>query len=182
MSESFVDVTYRGLSLGRRVKLAQVRPSDWAISRFRSPMPVGSSIAIITDDTVALDATVVEVHEQVAGSKPRPAWSCARSSMATWRALVDHTRHAYRARANREPRAVGMSPHDPRRPRAETDDQSRYRRATDLDDGHDTGVMDAIDPAVVDAAGTTSRDLPKIVATARDNRDGCGGSRRARAR
>jgi hypothetical protein len=71
MIESFVDLTYRGLSLGRRVKLADVRPTTGYVE-MPAPMPVGTAIAIITDDTVALDAIVVEVHEQVAGSSLPP--------------------------------------------------------------------------------------------------------------
>jgi hypothetical protein len=71
MSESFVDLTYRGLSLGRRVKLSEVRPTTGYVE-MPAPMPVGTQIGIITDDTVALDAMVVEIHEQVSGSE-RPA-------------------------------------------------------------------------------------------------------------
>ena len=71
MSESFVDLTYRGLSLGRRVKLSEVRPTTGYVEMPAS-MPVGTQIGIITDDTVALDATVVEVHEQVSGSDRAP--------------------------------------------------------------------------------------------------------------
>lgn len=65
MSESFVDLTYRGLALGRRVKLTQVRPSAGYLE-LPTPMPVGTAIAIVTDDGVTFDARVTQIHEQVA--------------------------------------------------------------------------------------------------------------------
>lgn len=65
MSESFVDLTYRGLALGRRVKLTQVRPSAGYLE-LPTPMPVGTAIAIVTDDGVTFDARVMQIHEQVA--------------------------------------------------------------------------------------------------------------------
>src|SRR5258706_13612641 len=69
--DSFVDLTYRGLQLGRRIKLTQVRPTTGYLE-VPTPMPVGTAIAILTDDTVALEAIVVEIHEQVGGSDRPP--------------------------------------------------------------------------------------------------------------
>ena len=43
VSESFVDLTYRGLPLGRRIKLTQVRPSSGYLE-LAAPMPVGTAI------------------------------------------------------------------------------------------------------------------------------------------
>src|SRR3954470_16011466 len=71
MSESFVDLTYRGLSLGRRVKLSQVRPSTGYLET-PAPMPVGTAIQIATDDGITLDATVTAIHEQTGGSDKPP--------------------------------------------------------------------------------------------------------------
>lgn len=71
MPDTYVDLTYRGLALGRRVKLAQVRPST-AYLELPAPMPVGTVIGILTDDTVAVDAQVIEIHEQVAGAELPP--------------------------------------------------------------------------------------------------------------
>src|SRR5262249_44950456 len=65
--ESFVDLTYRGLSLGRRVRLSQVRPSSGYLE-LPAPMPVGTQIALATDDGVTFDATVTWIHEQVGSS------------------------------------------------------------------------------------------------------------------
>jgi len=57
MSESFVDLTYRGLTLGRKVKLTQVRPSSGILEHV-APMPVGTSIGIASDDGTLFDAVV----------------------------------------------------------------------------------------------------------------------------
>jgi hypothetical protein len=65
--ESLVDLTYRGISLGRRIRLTQVRPSSGYLE-LAAPMPVGSELVIATDEGLAFGATVTWVHEQVAGS------------------------------------------------------------------------------------------------------------------
>jgi len=89
--ESFVDVTVRGLSLGRRIKLGQVRPSSGHLE-LASPMPVGTHVALATDDGVTIDATVIWVHEQVAGSDRAPgmivAPVLAGDAAAWWTARV----------------------------------------------------------------------------------------------
>ncbi len=69
--ESFVDLAYRGLSLGRRVKLTQVRPTTGYLET-PAPMPVGTTIAIATDEGHTLDAIVTSIHEQVGGSDRHP--------------------------------------------------------------------------------------------------------------
>jgi hypothetical protein len=69
--ESFVDLTYRGLALGRRIKLTQVRPTTGYLE-LPMPMPVGTLVAIATDEGVTLEATVTQIHEQVGGSERVP--------------------------------------------------------------------------------------------------------------
>lgn len=76
MIESFVDLTYRGLSLGRRVKLTQVRPSSGYLE-LAAPMPVGTRVAIATDDGVAFDAVVTWIHEAVTGAERTPGMTVA---------------------------------------------------------------------------------------------------------
>jgi hypothetical protein len=71
MSESFVDLSYRGLSLARRIRLTRVRSSTGYLE-LPTPMPVGTTIAITTDDGLALEATVAEIHEQVGGLERAP--------------------------------------------------------------------------------------------------------------
>jgi hypothetical protein len=71
MSESFVDLSYRGLALGKRIKLTQVRSASGYLE-MPGPMPVGTTIAIATGDGVELEALVAESHEQVGGSDQLP--------------------------------------------------------------------------------------------------------------
>lgn len=72
MSESFVDLTYRGLALGRRVKLTQVRPSTGYVE-LAAPMPVGTAIGATTEDGILVEMTVMEVVEgTAAGMTVRP--------------------------------------------------------------------------------------------------------------
>lgn len=71
VSESFVDITYRGLPVGRRVKLSQIRPTTGYLE-LAQPMPVGTAIDLATDDGVTAQAIVTEIHEQVGGSEHVP--------------------------------------------------------------------------------------------------------------
>ena len=92
MIESFVDLTYRGLQLGRRVKLTHVRPSTGYLE-LPSPMPIGTPIAIATDEGVVLEAIVTEIHEQVGGSDRTPGMTVSPRltedpAQAWWRARV----------------------------------------------------------------------------------------------
>jgi hypothetical protein len=92
VSESFVDLSYRGLPLGRRIKLTQVRPSS-AYLELATPMPVGTAIVIATDEGVSLDATVTHVFEQIGGSDRVPGMTVApalaeAAGAAWWKARV----------------------------------------------------------------------------------------------
>ncbi|HET9627045.1 MAG TPA: hypothetical protein VFP84_37055, partial [Kofleriaceae bacterium] len=91
MIESFVDLTYRGLSLGKRIKLGQVRPHSGHLE-LATPMPVGSQIAIVTDDGLTIDATVTWVYEQVAGTDRAPGMIVAPAltdaTTAWWQARI----------------------------------------------------------------------------------------------
>jgi hypothetical protein len=92
VNESFVDLTYRGLSLGRRIKLTQMRPSSGYLE-LPSPMPVGTHIAVAADDGVQFEATVAWIHEQVAGSDRPPGMVVipeldADAAAAWWKAHV----------------------------------------------------------------------------------------------
>jgi hypothetical protein len=90
--ESFVDLTYRGLALGRRIKLTQVRPTTGYLE-LPMPMPVGTQIAIATDEGLTLEATVVQIHEQVGGSDRVPGMIvkpalAAEAASSWWQARV----------------------------------------------------------------------------------------------
>jgi hypothetical protein len=71
MSEAFVDVTYRGLEVGRRLKLTQVGPST-AYLEHGTPMPVGAQVELAVDGGLTIPAVVLRVHEQVAGAELAP--------------------------------------------------------------------------------------------------------------
>src|SRR3569833_1742050 len=63
MSESFVDLTYRGLTLGRKVKLTQIRPSSGILEHV-APMPVGTTNKNTSEKKTQNNAVVTDVREQ----------------------------------------------------------------------------------------------------------------------
>lgn len=157
--DSFVDLTYRGLQLGRRIKLTAVRPSTGYLE-LPTPMPVGTAIAILTDETVALEAMVVEIHEQVGGSDRVPGMVVrpkleADAANKWWQARV--------ALPELEPRPARPASLIPQPPIvASVVVQKRVLRDTQVhsavpelvEEGHDTSVMDAVDlnsPAFADS-------------------------------
>lgn len=159
MSESFVDLSYRGLALGKRIKLTQVR-SAAGFLEMPTPMPVGTTIGIATEDGVLIEATVAEVHEQVmtGGKTPgmlvRPRLD-ADAALAWWRQRV-------------------TIPDEPHVPEVDADGKVtvRARRRTAdgaipelIDDGHNTAVMEALDESQLQPAGEpTDPSLPRISA------------------
>ena len=163
MSDSYVDLGYRGLPLGRRVKLTQVRPSTGYLEA-PQPMPVGTAIAITTDDGVAFDATIAEVHEQVAGAERapgmlvRPALDAA-DARGWWEARVQLPElPPSPAPAPVAPAAVVL----PKRMTL----QGPAAVPELVDDGHNTAVMEAV--VVDDGLKTTVMDAvpEEIVAAA----------------
>ncbi len=71
MSESYVDLQYRGLPLARRVRLTSVRPREGYVET-ATPMPVGTAIRITSEEGVAIDARVIAVTEQPASAPGAP--------------------------------------------------------------------------------------------------------------
>jgi hypothetical protein len=71
MGDSFVDVTYRGLEVGRRLRIRDFT-GDVAYVEVPTPMPVGSPLDLATDEGVTIAAVVARVHEQVGGSDRPP--------------------------------------------------------------------------------------------------------------
>lgn len=151
MNESFVDLTYRGLSLGRRVRLSQVRPSTGYLE-LPAPMPVGSQIAIAAEDGTAFDATVTAIHEQVAGSDRTPgmivAPALAAEPAAAWWAA-----------------RVSLPDDDALRPRAATG-SGRSRPATVRPRSHTTPTPPPLGDATTDEVPTIISDLDARVAAA----------------
>lgn len=147
MSESLVDLSYRGLALGKRIKLTQVRPATGYLE-MPTPMPVGTTIAIATDDGVQLEALVTEIHEQVGGSDRAPGMlvkpKLDDSAASSW----------WTARASAAPEARP----DKAAPPADADGKVTVMspRMSGLvavpevmDDGKNTAVMSALGPDTV---------------------------------
>ncbi|MBK7539190.1 MAG: hypothetical protein IPI49_28250 [Myxococcales bacterium] len=70
MADVFVDLLYRGLPLGNRVRLARVEARSGYLE-VPTPMPVGTRLSIASGDLV-VGAKVIEVVEQTAGSDRPP--------------------------------------------------------------------------------------------------------------
>lgn len=68
--DAFVDVAYRGLEVGRRLKLRDVGPRTGYVE-VGTPMPVGAPLTIESGGH-SITAVVIRVHEQVAGADMPP--------------------------------------------------------------------------------------------------------------
>jgi hypothetical protein len=66
--EELVDVSYRGIEVGSRLKLTEVG-TQTAYVEISKPMPVGATLEITTDGGPALTGLVLRVREQVAGAE-----------------------------------------------------------------------------------------------------------------
>ena len=163
VSETFVDLTYRGLPLGRRIKLTQVRPTT-AYLEVPAPMPVGTMIGILTDDTVALDAQVVEVHEQVAGAT-QPAGMTVKPKL-----VGDAAQSWWSTRVGMPELPPKVAP--PIVPSTTTVVTRRRETAAPelVDDGQNTAVMAAVDPEQLqdDGKKTTAMDAVDLAALGLD--------------
>src|SRR6185503_9301446 len=162
MSESFVDLSYRGLALGKRIRLTQVRPSAGYLE-LPTPMPVGTTIGIATDDGVLIEALVSEVREQVTGSDKTPGMVVkpkldADAARAWWKQRVSMADERPMPTADAEGRVTVTA----RRP---TDNAAVPQL---MDDGRNTAVMDVVDdsrPSSPDLnAEPTDPSLPRISA------------------
>src|SRR5688572_24538068 len=163
MSESFVDLSYRGLALGKRIKLTQVRAAAGYLE-VPAPMPVGTTIGIATDDGVLLEATVTEVREQVSGEGRPPGM------------VVKPKLEADAARAWWKQR---VSIKDEKMPAPSADGKVTVTGRRDavpelMDDGRNTAVMEVVDDTKIPDApvdGPTDRSVPSISAEMAAMRD-----------
>ena len=166
MAESFVDVSYRGLELGRRLKLRDVAPRAGYLE-IPLPMPVGSRIAIATDDGVTIEAVVTAVHEQVGGSDQPPgmrvAPELAGAAAAWWSERIDADAAA-REREEEAARAAAAAatPSPARAPDhvvADDGRQTLVMPVVEVPSGelNKTTVMDAIDISMI-----TGEPLPEV--------------------
>lgn len=69
--EAFVDVSYRGIELGARLKLSEIGPRT-AYLEIPKPMPVGTRVHVTIESGQTFGGRVLRVNEQVAGAE-RPA-------------------------------------------------------------------------------------------------------------
>ena len=161
VSETFVDLTYRGLPLGRRIKLTRVRPTTGYLE-VPAPMPVGTMIGILTDDTVALDAQVVEIHEQVGGATEAPG-------MTVKPKLVGDAAQSWWSARVALPE-IAPKPAPPIVPPTATVRRRETAAPELVDDGQNTAVMAAVDPEQLqdDGKKTTAMDAVDLAALGLD--------------
>jgi hypothetical protein len=157
MSESFVDLSYRGLALGKRIKLTQVRPNAGYLE-LATPMPVGTTIGIASDDGVLLEALVAEVHEQLGNDGAAPGMLVkpkldADAARAWWKQRVSLADDKPMPPPDAEGRVTVVS-------RRMSGDVAVPQV---MDDGRNTAVMSAIDDSPAAAASLSSTgELPVL--------------------
>ncbi len=193
MIESFVDLTYRGLSLGRRVKLSQVRPSTGYLET-PAPMPVGTLIQIATDEGIALDATVTGIHEQTGGSDKAPGMTVApklagEASESWWRARVAYPDEVKAAPAVARTSSVTVRPRTHTIPeplpamsaepepaggktiamQAVEPEQATTDVIPVVPDGKATMIMPAVDQALLESLTRPSGEIEQLVRSTGDH-------------
>jgi hypothetical protein len=153
MGDSFVDVTYRGLEVGRRVRIRDFT-SDGAYVEVPMPMPVGTSLDIAIDAGSIVKAIVARVHEQTGGSD-RPPGMNVRAMLV---AGDDRARAWWDARVADTPApapAPAPAPVPVPVPVAASADRTAPASPESgpvvIDDAARTAVMPVIDPATLDA-------------------------------
>jgi hypothetical protein len=150
MSESFVDLSYRGLALGKRIKLTQVRPSSGYLE-MPTPMPVGTAIGIATDNGLSFEALVAEIHEQVGGSDRAPGMTIrprleADAQQDWWKARVALPELEPPAKPGPARPEPGKSEEPPGKVTVVSRRMTGEQAVPELvDDGHNTAVMAAVD-------------------------------------
>lgn len=179
MIESFVDLTYRGIELARRVKLTAVTASDGYLE-VATPMPVGTEVAVTTDEQVRFTALVSEIHEQIAGANQAPgmrvtpslvdanakSWWAARTTIANANADATPAIAPPPRAALASPVPATDAPGSPVSSTASEASRPAPRRSAEIlaqveaeslttphdvvDDGRRTVAMDAVDPALIE--------------------------------
>jgi hypothetical protein len=154
--DAFVDVAYRGLEVGRRLKLQDVGPRT-AHLEHGTPMPVGCELAIRTDAGLTIRVTVIRVHEQVAGAELTPgmrvkAEDLEGATAGWWEALV-----------SREDPEIPELPVGPMVPMPRGDEQIAEAPEPEETEvvqprAHDTTVMNVPELAAVLAAAEEAED------------------------
>lgn len=160
MGESFVDVSYRGLELGKRLKLRDVVPEAGYVE-IPLPMPVGTEIELVTDEGLKIAAHVTQVHEQIAGAAAHPGMRIkphlGGAAVKWWQARIDagavareEAEAAAKARAAAEAARLAAQPGNKATMVMSTDAVTQALAAADtvegyVDDGQKTEAMAAVD-------------------------------------
>jgi hypothetical protein len=185
MADVLVDLGYRGLSIAKRARLVEQRPSSGYVE-LAAPLPVGTAIAIATDDGLSFDAIVTQVREVASGERQpgmllQPKLEGA--AAAWWKERVTLPE------LDKPPPAVALATVVPKKKRddaaPELIDDGRNTAVTEIpteaiveletrdshpilhDDGKQTTMMDAVD---LEALGlsSSSGSLPVAPATEDD--------------
>ena len=167
--DTFVDVTYKGIEVGRRAKLTEVAP-DAGYVEVAAPMPVGSTVVLATEDGVAITAEVRGVHEQIGGSDKPPgmkvapklegaavAWWSQRVTVAAapppdrrTRELSAAASAAAQAVAERDREQAGAPPPGHRRTRHLADGEIKAALTAAMAEEQRLGIVPASDKTPVD--------------------------------
>lgn len=146
--DAFVDVAYRGLDVGRRLKLRDVGPRTGYVE-VGTPMPVGAPLTIQSDRGHSITAVVIRVHEQVAGADMPPGMRVRIEAIdgeaaGWWETLICRDDPEIP-----EAERVIAAPEPPPIPAAPSAEDSR----SDVPQARDTAVMnvDEVAAAVADA-------------------------------
>ena len=163
-----MDLTYRGIELARRVKLSAVTTRHGYLE-VAMPMPVGTEVAITTDERVQFTAVVTEIHEQIAGATQAPGMritpTLSADAQSWWTARATESaaivvEPAAPVPPEPAPPIVPSKP-APRRSAeilAQVEAESLAATHEVVDDGRRTVAMDAVDPALIEQLmnGTTT--------------------------
>jgi hypothetical protein len=87
-SEALVDLSYRGLVLGRRLRLLQVGPRSAYVAH-DAPMPVGTELVLTVDESLVIRAEVARVREGDSKDGPAGMWLWADAAEQPARAWWD---------------------------------------------------------------------------------------------
>ncbi|HWN69366.1 MAG TPA: hypothetical protein VNM90_17115, partial [Haliangium sp.] len=87
-SEALVDLSYRGLVLGKRVRLLQVGPQSAYVAH-DAPMPVGTELVLTVGENLAIPAQVARVREGDSKDGPAGMWLWADAAEQRARAWWD---------------------------------------------------------------------------------------------
>lgn len=149
-SETYVDVSWRGLEVGRRVPLRAIGATSARLDH-GAPMPVGTGLALRTDDGLEVHAVVVRVYEPVTGAAEVAGMQIAPKldgeARAWWQARVEaapdvaSAGSADRVAIDRSP--VAAMRREPAPPVRETPTESAIAPES-VDDAANTEVMPAM--------------------------------------